>query len=199
MSDSAAASALWPTPPGECVPSSKWTPSTTASIDVTVTPCARTTAASSPLERTTRSPRTPSRCRIRRISSSSPIECSSISEASERDPDREHPGAQRHGQPHEPPVPGQRDEGEEPDDVPGDEPRRREEDGERRPGGHPQPRLPAPRAEHGPGDRDRKRGAVGSPDGIAVVQPAAREDRSQELRRLVREAPARAPALVRRE
>ena len=66
-SERAAARALCPTSPGEWVSRPKCTPSTIASTDVTATPPARTTAASSPLASSTRSLRT------RRIRSNSRI------------------------------------------------------------------------------------------------------------------------------
>src|SRR5215204_532774 len=56
-SDSAVASAFQPTSAGLWVASEKWTPSTTVSIEVTAKGRARTTAASSPLGRTMRPPR----------------------------------------------------------------------------------------------------------------------------------------------
>src|SRR4051794_24110120 len=55
-SESAAASALWPMSANECVASWKWTPSAAVSIEVTANGRACTTAASSPVHRTTRSP-----------------------------------------------------------------------------------------------------------------------------------------------
>src|SRR5919109_1338337 len=53
-SESAAASARWPTSAGVACPSRKWVPSTIASTDVTASASPRTTAASSPIQRTTR-------------------------------------------------------------------------------------------------------------------------------------------------
>src|SRR5947209_17983987 len=73
MSERAVASALWPTSAGEWVSRRKWTPSTIVSIDVTDTPSARTTAASSPGPATTRRPRSASERSIAAISSSSRI------------------------------------------------------------------------------------------------------------------------------
>ena len=51
-SESAVASAFQPTSAGECVARLKWAPSTTVSIEVTASGRARTTAASSPVQRT---------------------------------------------------------------------------------------------------------------------------------------------------
>ena len=56
-SDSAPARARCPISPGESWALRKWTPSTIASIETTAYPPARTTAASSPMPRTTRAPR----------------------------------------------------------------------------------------------------------------------------------------------
>src|SRR3954452_18259849 len=58
-SDSAVASALWPTSPYENASRSKWTPSTRASTETTARSSARTTAASSPDPSSRRSPRSP--------------------------------------------------------------------------------------------------------------------------------------------
>src|SRR5215208_5606319 len=71
MSDSAVASAFQPTSPGVWVASEKCTPSTIVSIEVTASGRARTTAASSPVQRTVRSPRSLSAAWIARIRSSS--------------------------------------------------------------------------------------------------------------------------------
>src|SRR5215208_1531113 len=70
-SDSAVASAFHPTSPAEWVASEKCTPSTTVSIEVTASGRARTTAASSPVQRTVRPPRSVSAAWIARIRSSS--------------------------------------------------------------------------------------------------------------------------------
>ena len=71
MSESAVASAFQPTSAGECVARLKCTPSTTVSIEVTASGRARTTAASSPVQRTVRAPRSVSAAWIARIRSSS--------------------------------------------------------------------------------------------------------------------------------
>src|SRR3954470_12215971 len=70
-SDSAAASARCPTSATVAGPSRKWTPSTIASTLVTAYGRARTTAASSPLPRTTRSPGGPRAATIASISENS--------------------------------------------------------------------------------------------------------------------------------
>src|SRR4051794_18057084 len=70
-SDRPWASAFQPTSAGEWVESSKWTPSTTVSMLVTDSAPARTTAASSPTQRTTRSPRRARVASIASISSNS--------------------------------------------------------------------------------------------------------------------------------
>src|SRR5215203_3764857 len=71
MSDSAVASAFQPTSPAVWVASEKCTPSTIVSMEVTASARARTTAASSPVQRTVRAPRSVSAAWIARIRSSS--------------------------------------------------------------------------------------------------------------------------------
>src|SRR5919108_1451865 len=70
-SDSACASAFQPTSAGLCVDSSKCTPSASESIEVTASGRERTTAASSPIQRTIRSPRASAARSIAWIRSSS--------------------------------------------------------------------------------------------------------------------------------
>src|SRR4051794_19191040 len=136
MSDSAVASALWPTSAGECVASSKCTPSTTVSIDVTATASARTTAASSPGPLSTRGGSGPSAAWIAAISSSSAAAIASVSLVDPRNADRQHPARQREGCNREPAVGGKRDERQQPEQVPGDQPSGCDEDGNGRPCGH---------------------------------------------------------------
>src|SRR5690349_8986586 len=73
-SERAPASALHPASSKEAWPSLKWVPSTITSVDTTATPPARTTAASSPSQRTTPEPgRTASTDRMASMSASSPM------------------------------------------------------------------------------------------------------------------------------
>src|SRR6266511_1589952 len=135
-SESATDSALRPTSLEDAVLRRKWTPSTSMSTEVAVAPDGTLTAASSPIPSTSCSlpetPDSPIRSASLAISSNSPpgrmrgLSMPGLNRLA-RHPVGELEGRQRQGAARQPRVAGDRGERQCPDQVPGNEPRRRDE------------------------------------------------------------------------